>query len=267
MHFSIIWLALIVVAAIVVWELKSKPAGTSRGWALAAIGFIIGLTVFGSYFLQSRKVDQGLRVTGYANKLFESDLVKWSLTVQKNAGTDSLGNTGSGSLKDTYTSVARDVGEFTANLAAQGLKAKDINVQPPTSSAQTDSYGNLTGYTVSQSIYVLSSDIPKVEKIALDPGFFAERGMLLQNSSLEYLYSKLPDLKKKLIAEATADALARAKEITNSAKSRLGKLTSARAGVFQITEPYSTDVSDYGYYSTSTRSKSISVTVAAEFEL
>ena len=259
MQFNVMWLSLIVIAGIVIWEHFSKEKAHSRGWALAAIGFIIGLTVFGSFFLQSRKVEQGLRVTGYANKPFESDLVKWSLTVQKDVGTDGL--------KDAYTSVSKDIGDFTANLVAQGLTAKDINVQPPTSSSQMDNYGTLTGYTVSQSIFVLSSDIPKVEKIALDPGFFAERGLLLQNSSLEYLYSKLPELKKTLIAEATADALARAKEITNSAKSRLGKLKSARAGIFQITEPYSTDVSDYGYYSTSTRSKSISVTVAAEFEL
>ncbi len=259
MPFNVMWLALIVVAAIVAWEYFGKDKAHSRGWALVAIGFIVGLTVFGTYFLQSRKVDQGLKVTGYANKPFDSDLVKWSLTVQKNADP--------GGLKDAYTAVSKDINDFTANLKAQGLKDKDINVQPPTSSSQTDSYGMLTGYTVNQSIFVLSSDIPKVEKIALDPGFFAERGLLLQNSSLEYLYSKLPELKKKLIAEATADALARAKEITHSAKSRLGKLKSARAGVFQITEPYSTDVSDYGYYSTSTRSKSISVTVAAEFEL
>ena len=77
----------------------------------------------------------------------------------------------------------------------------------------------------------------------------------------------MPDLKKELIGAATKDALARAKEVTSSAKTRLGKLKTARSGVFQITEPYSTDVSDYGFYNTSTKAKSISVTVTAEFEL
>ncbi|WP_232502671.1 hypothetical protein [Candidatus Cloacimonas acidaminovorans] len=47
----------------------------------------------------------------------------------------------------------------------------------------------------------------------------------------------------------------------------MGKLREARAGVFQITEPYSTEVSDYGIYNTSTRSKSISVTLTAIFKL
>ncbi|HQB98599.1 MAG TPA: SIMPL domain-containing protein, partial [Candidatus Cloacimonadota bacterium] len=61
-----------------------------------------------------------------------------------------------------------------------------------------------------------------------------------QNSRLEYLYTKLPDLKKELLAAATEDALARAKEISGSANSKLGKMREARAGVFQITEPFST---------------------------
>jgi hypothetical protein len=47
----------------------------------------------------------------------------------------------------------------------------------------------------------------------------------------------------------------------------LGKLREARAGVFQITEPYSTEVSDYGIYNTGTKQKSISVTLTAYFNL
>ncbi|HPV64673.1 MAG TPA: SIMPL domain-containing protein, partial [Candidatus Cloacimonas sp.] len=58
-----------------------------------------------------------------------------------------------------------------------------------------------------------------------------------------------------------------AEEISGSGNTKLGKLREARAGVFQITEPYSTEVSDYGFYNTSTRSKSISVTLTAIFKL
>ena len=70
-----------------------------------------------------------------------------------------------------------------------------------------------------------------------------------------------------MIGAATADAMARAKEIVGATKARLGKLSSARSGVFQITEPYSSEVSDYGYYNTNTRAKSISVTVTTDFRL
>ncbi|MBP7509433.1 MAG: hypothetical protein KA807_16595, partial [Prolixibacteraceae bacterium] len=101
----------------------------------------------------------------------------------------------------------------------------------------------------------------------LDPQFFAQRSIILIQSNLEYLYSKLPDLKKEMIGAATEDAYARAKEISSASKTHLGKLIYARTGVFQITEPYSTEVSDYGFYRTNTRTKSISVTVTADFRL
>src|SRR5690606_32121047 len=63
------------------------------------------------------------------------------------------------------------------------------------------------------------------------------------------------------------DAQRRAEEIAGSAGSRVGDVISARAGVFQITEPYSTEVSGMGMYSTSTRRKEITVTVHGDFAL
>ena len=249
---------IIAIIGLVVWEIFGEEKKL-RPWLVDGLAFIIGMTVFGNYFLLSRKVDNKLRVVGYASKNFESDLVKWTLTVQKN--TDVNG------LMVAYTSMTADMNSFKDLLLAAGITEKDINIQPPTSNPLFAEYGQITGYSVNQTIYILSSDIKKVEGLALNPEFFAKRGLVLQQSSLAYIYSKLPELKKQLLGEATADALARAREITSSAKARLGKIKSARAGVFQITEPYSTDVSDYGFYNTNTRSKSISVTVTTECDM
>lgn len=253
------WLPAIAALGLVIWAALDKDKAKHRPVFIASLAFVIGIAVFGSFLLKSRQTERNLRVTGYASKLFESDLVKWSFSLQKNSSADGL--------KQAYTTLSKDVTDFKAKLVEQGFAEKDINIQPPTSSGIYSSDGYLTSYSITQEVYVISSDIPKLEKTALDPSYFADRGLLLQHSNFEYLYTKLPDLKKQLISEATSDALDRAKEIANAAHTRLGKLKSARAGVFQITEPYSTDVSDYGYYSTSTRSKSIAVTVSAEFNL
>jgi hypothetical protein len=170
-------------------------------------------------------------------------------------------------LKDGYNKMSNDVNAFKNYLEEQGIPEKDISIQPINSYQTTDNYGNPTGYALNQNVFIVSSDIPKIENLSLKPDFFAERGILLQNSNLAYLYTKLPDLKKQLLSEATKDAVARAEEIAGSGNTKLGKLREARAGVFQITEPYSTEVSDYGIYNTSTRSKSISVTLTAIFKL
>jgi hypothetical protein len=77
----------------------------------------------------------------------------------------------------------------------------------------------------------------------------------------------LSDIKLELLAEATKDAQKRALEIAKNSNVRLGNVTSLRVGVFQITEPFSTEVSDYGMYNTRTKQKDITVTVRASFKI
>ncbi|MEN6444856.1 MAG: SIMPL domain-containing protein [Candidatus Cloacimonas sp.] len=243
----------------IAWLIFAKDKMIPRTWGIVGLSFIIGLTVFGYFFMQSRQAPSSLRVVGYASKLFESDLVKWNLTMQRNASIDGL--------KEGYTKMSSDVTAFKNYLLAQGIPEKDISIQPINSFQTNDNYGNPTGYSLNQNVFVVSSDVAKIEGLALKPDFFAERGILLQNSNLAYLYTKLPELKKQLLSEATKDAVARAQEIAGSGKTKLGKLREARAGVFQITEPYSTEVADYGIYNTTTKSKSISVTLTAIFKL
>ncbi|HPI25179.1 MAG: SIMPL domain-containing protein [Candidatus Cloacimonetes bacterium] len=250
----IILILVLVVLGILVWMKESK-----NHLAILGIAFIVGISIFALFFWQSRQAATSLRVVGYASKLFESDLVKWNLSFSKNVET--------AELSSGYKGMSADLKAFQNYLSAQGIPEDDQSVMPVTSFPRHDNYGNMVGYTLNQSITVLSEDLEKIGELSLNPDFFAERGMVLQNSNLEYLYTKLPELKQQLLSEATSDALARATEISGSAKTKLGKLQEARAGVFQITEPYSTDVSDYGIYNTGTRKKSISVTLTAVFKL
>lgn len=254
MPFFLVIIAALVVAAILIWMKESKTP-----YALLGVAFIVGITIFSVFFWQSRKAETSLRVVGYSSKIFQSDLVKWNVSLQKSVGENELSS--------GYKTMNADVKAFRDYLVSQGFKEDDISVQPVTSFPRYDNYGNMSGYNLSQEIFLLSENLDKVQELSLNPDFIADRGMVLQNSRLEYLYTKLPDLKKELLAAATEDALARAKEISGSANSKLGKMREARAGVFQITEPFSTEVSDYGIYNTGTRKKSISVTLTAYFYL
>lgn len=233
----------------------------NKVWFIAGLCFIIGMSILGSSLIKSRRDVKTLRIVGYAYKNFESDMVKWNLTIQHNC--DMTG------LKAGYSKLSTDITAFKQYLITNGIDAKEISIQPVTSNPVfSNGYsGEITSYNLSQNVFIISKQLDKIEKISLNPDFFADRGLLLQMSNLSYLYTKLPDMKKKLLGDATADALERAKEIASSAKVGLGKMREARAGVFQITEPYSTDVSDYGIYNTSTKDKSISVTITAQFEL
>ena len=224
---------------------------------ILGISFVVGAAVFGNYFYRSRMQDNTIRVVGAATKRYESDIVKWRITVGRNTG---LGDASAG-----YSDTRKAFEGLMAELKAAGISDEAISVQPINRNPVYDNNGNHTGYSFNQSVYVISSDLATVEKLALNPDQMFEKGVALQSSLLEYYFSKLPDIKKELLAEATRDAKQRAIEIAKNSGSGIGSMRSARTGIFQITEPYSTEVSDYGIYNTSTRQKDVTVTVTAEF--
>jgi hypothetical protein len=213
--------------------------------------------VFGNYFYRSRVQDKTIRVVGAATKRFESDIVKWRISVGRQTG---LADASAG-----YSDTRKAFDSLMAKLKAASISEKEVSVQPINRNPVYDNNGNQTGYGFTQSVYVISSDLATIEGLALNPDEMFQKGVALQSSSLEYYFSKLPDIKKELLAEATRDAKQRAVEIAKNSGSGIGSMRSARAGVFQITEPYSTEVSDYGIYNTSTRQKDVTVTVTAEF--
>jgi uncharacterized protein len=224
---------------------------------ILGISFVVGAAVFGNYFYRSRAQDNTIRVVGAATKRYVSDIVKWRISVGRQTG---LGDASAG-----YSDTRKAFESLMAELKAAGIGDSAISVQPINRNPVYDNSGNNTGYSFTQSVYVISSDLATVEKLALNPDQMFQKGVALQSSMLEYYFSKLPDIKKELLAEATRDAKGRAVEIAKNSGTGIGSMRSARAGIFQITEPYSTEVSDYGIYNTSTRQKDVTVTVTAEF--
>lgn len=82
----------------------------------------------------------------------------------------------------------------------------------------------------------------------------------------QYLYTKLADLRIETLGEAMKDASERAKVMAESSGSKLGELRATLCmGVFQVTPRNSTDVSDYGYYDTSSKEKDITAVVKASY--
>jgi len=84
---------------------------------------------------------------------------------------------------------------------------------------------------------------------------------------MEFFSTEIEEIKKQLLAKATQNAFERAEEIISATDLKIDKLISARVGVFQITEPYSTEVAGYGIHNTTSSKKNIKVTVSAEFTL
>lgn len=224
--------------------------------AILAVALVLAGAVGGGFFYAAQAPRGVVRVTGAATVPFESDRVKWTLTLMRRVPTvDVLSG---------YTLLKGDMERMRTALTAMGLAERDLVVQPVSMEPWFAERGEVGAYMARQTVSVISDRVELVEGLARDPGGVLGQGAVLQNSQLEYFYSGLPELKRSLLADATRDAEARAREIAGE---DLGGLMEAQAGVFQIREPYSNEVQGYGMYSTSTRAKEITVTVRASYRM
>ena len=131
----------------------------------------------------------------------------------------------------------------------------------------TQSTGQVTGYRLQQNVEVRSTDVEKIAAISRAATELINQGIQFESYPPEYLYTKLADLKVEMLARATTDARSRAAEMAKNAGSRIGKLRSARMGVFQITPAFSNAISDYGVNDTSSLLKDITAVVTLSFEV
>lgn len=158
-------------------------------------------------------------------------------------------------------------------LENQGFKNDEIDVK---SSQGYDIYkmtptgmstSQIIGYDASQQITVKSSDVQKIKKVSTDITNLTEKGIDINADYPLYFYSKLSDVKVKMLEEATKDAKQRASAMLAPTHNRVGKIQSVKMGVFQITPVDSTNVSDMGINDTSSIEKKITSVANVTFSI
>lgn len=234
-------------------NLFSIPAG------ILAVGFVLGTLIGAHSFYAVKASENTISVTGSAQKIITSDVVKWRVSLTRSVGLDGL--------KDGNAQMGADLAALKQYLKKGEVADTDITIAPVTVVTQYNyQYGQTpSGYQLNQDITVESKDVEKITTLAQKASSLLGQGALVSTTSLEYYYSKLSDVKVDMLAAATTDAQNRAKKIAESAGSHLGALRSASMGVIQITPVNSTDVSDYGSYDTTSIEKQITAVVRAGF--
>lgn len=142
-----------------------------------------------------------------------------------------------------------------------------VSTETVSQNADGQDTGRVLAYRLTRSFEVRSSRVDAVAALVEDSQKLLAQGVPLQAQPPQYVYTKLPDLRPRLLADATKDALARAKVLVEATGGSLGGLRSVSVGVFQITAPNSTEVSDYGVYDTSSLRKDVTAVVNVAFAL
>ncbi len=228
-----------------------------------ALGIIISSLVVTGTLKEIKTSDQTITVKGYAEKSIISDLAIWSGTVTVRS-TD---------LVDAYSKLERDMGKFNQYLKSKGIKPDKIQntaVQTSKVFKMTDDgkYTNyIIGYELYQDVNISSDDVFLIQQISNEATSLIKDGIEINSNMPQYFYTKLNDLKIKMLGEAAKDAKARADQLGENTGSKVGSLKYASQGVFQITSENSTTVSDWGEYDVSSIKKTIKAVVTVNFSI
>jgi len=230
--------------------------------AILAIGIIISVSIWAYVFYTTKSFANVLTVTGSTKKQVTSDSVKWvaSFTRKTDANSLKYGN-------DQMINDLKIVKDF---FSKNGIEEKDLVISTIFMEQNYEYNQNYTGptkYTLRQTVEVQSSDVSKISQLAKNTNEVINQGVIFYTQSLEYLYSKLPELRVELLSDAVKDATARASKLAESSGRSIGILKSASSGVVQVLPLNSIAVADYGAYDTSTIEKEVMITVKASFSL
>jgi len=219
-------------------------------------------TMIGAYtFYRVRSFDNALTVTGSAKQAVTADTVKWIANFNRTVEL--------GSMKTGYEQMEKDLSIVKKYYIGKGLAEDKFVISPVFMDEVWDpnNRGEAKRYVLRRTIEVRSTEVKKIAELAGNSSELINAGVIFSTQSLEYLYSKLPELRVSLLSAALADAKARASEIAKADSKKVGNLKSASSGVVQVLSKDSIEVSDYGAYDTSNMEKEVMVTVKASFYL
>lgn len=225
------------------------------------IGFLASVAIGAYTAYQVKTAGDTVEVTGSAKASVVADFARWTINLDT--------KTPINDQQSGFTRLDGAVATITAYLARQGF----TDIETPAPSVNPDyTYPQNgapihTGYTVARQIVVRSADIEKISALAGNIAPLTGPSYNVTTYGLELTYSKLPDMRVALLADAIKDAKARAESIASETGRSVGALRAATGGVVQVLPQGGVDISDYGSYDTQSLHKDIMITVRANFSL
>lgn len=234
---------------------------------IVAVAVIIAAMFIGGAYAKRGIASDSISVTGLGEEDFTSDLIVWKASFS--AKGDDL-KQASNDLKSKKEKIKRYL--LNKGVADKEIVFNSVNIQKLYSNTY-DTYGNVqssyfSGYSLSQTVRVESKEVDKVETISREITELINQDIELESYAPDYYYTKLAELKIKMIENATKDAKLRAEKIATNSGTALGRLKKADMGVIQITAKNSAeDYSWGGSFNTSSKLKTATITIHLEYEV
>lgn len=233
--------------------------------AVIGLAAVICACVVAGAYKYKYKSQETIVVTGLGEQEFTSDMIVWRGWI----------NVQNPSAEAGYRELEESRKKVQEYIRANGVPDESVVFMFTNMNKDYESiYSNgeyqgqrFVGYNLSQSFTIESTEhLEAVENISREISSLIAQGVQIESYQPEYYYSKLDEMKLKLIEISTADARARAEKIASEAGSGLRNLKSARMGVFQITGANTNEeFSAGGNFNTSSKDKKARITMRLEY--
>lgn len=195
--------------------------------AIVLAGLMLPLSV-----AKLKSYDRTVDVKGLCEREVKADKVIWPITY--NVVDDQLAN--------ILAQTEEYNGIIMKFLSEGGIKAEEISVSTPKiSDKYANEYGNndrVYRYLCTNIITVCTSDIDAVLALQAKQSDLMKSGITLRSneweSTTQFSFEALNDIKPEMIEEATANARQAARKFAQDSGSRLGKIKTATQGTFSI---------------------------------
>lgn len=235
---------------------------------IGAVALVVSVALFSAGLKHFRsKTVKTVSVTGKSEHNFEADLIVWKMNIKAEAPT----------LSASYAELKKGQEAVRKFFADSKIPQDEISYDVVDIARVSDDYydnntssmkRNFKGYSLTQTVKITSKNLSAVETVAQKISDLISQGVEVDAHKPSYYYTKLDELKVKMLQEAAEDARERAKVIADGADASLGSLQKASMGTFQIIGLYSNeDYSWGGSFNTESKMKTASVTVSSVYSV
>ncbi len=208
--------------------INSLVLGISIFLGLSTLGLLIGKSA-----IRVKEFERTVIVKGLSEREYPADIVLWPIKFTE----------ASNDLSALYASLEQNTKKIRIFLKRNGIEQSEISVSPPyVTDKLAQQYGSGQKvefrYTALQTVTVYSKKVDLVRNTIKKLAELGKQGIAFfgdeYSASIEYIFTKLNEVKPEMIEEATTKAREVAEKFAKDSKSHLGKIKRARQGQFTI---------------------------------
>ena len=195
---------------------------------LSSLGYMLGGSA-----LKIKDYERTVTVKGLAEREFTADIVIWPIKFM----------VAENDLEKLYAEVEDSTVKIENFLMQNGIATEEVSFSAPfINDKLAQQYGGQGGikfrYSAVQTVTVYSHDIQAVRAVMGTLSALGKQGIVFvgneYESSIEYLFTRLNEVKPEMIEDATRKAREVAEKFAADSKSTLGKIKQAQQGRFSI---------------------------------